>query len=66
MSVVNDMLTNEESLVATTPINLPCRLDPAAGPEFEQFIQERWLITAALLRQALKNRCAATANDRRQ
>lgn len=64
MSAVNDMRTDEESHIPAIPINLPCRLDSAAGPELEQFIHERWLITAALLRQALQSRGAAQSASR--
>jgi len=66
MSAVNDMRTNEESHVPAMPINLPCRLDRAAGPELEQFIHERWLVTDALLRQALQNRSAAQSTGPRR
>jgi hypothetical protein len=66
MSAVNDMRTNNESHVPAMPINLPCRLEAGAGPELEQFIHERWLITAALLRQALQDRGAAQLTGRKR
>jgi len=56
---------NTESQVPAVPIDLPSRLDRMAGPELEQFIQARWMITAALLRQALQKRGAAQLAGRK-
>ena len=63
---MRDIRTNEQLRGVVLPINLLNRLDSPAGPELEQFIQARWLMTAAILRQALQQNSSVWPAERKQ
>jgi hypothetical protein len=47
--------TDAAALHALLPIDLPHQRETEAGVELEQFLQMRWIMTAALLRSELRN-----------
>ena len=53
MSEMNDLSNNRESQIPILPLDVPGGRDSASGPAAEEFIQARWLMTAAVLREAL-------------
>jgi len=63
MNALKSASASSESQVPAMPINLPCRLDSTRGPQLEQFIWGRWLVTATLLRRELHNGGIASSGD---
>ncbi len=55
---MSDLSRNNESQIPVLLLDLPSGRESASGPAAEQFIQARWLMTAAMLREALSEQTA--------
>lgn len=55
---MSDLSRNNESQIPILLLDVPSARDYASGPAAEEFIQARWLMTAAMLREALSEQKA--------